>query len=199
MIGPEVVEGKARPLYIYADRGERSRAAPAPDATGGARLRQPRRCRRVLKRGVRSATSSCTATSRSRSSIEAVAPQYRLQPHANSLERSRSSVREPAHAEAAPRTQPKGYRSMTQSKPRPAGRPGLDRHLPGAAAARHRRLPAHDRAALRRPREVDPRARGGDARPTSTSCSRPRRTRPTTIRRPTRSTRSARSPPCCSS
>src|SRR5205085_11283740 len=28
--------------------------------------------------------------------------------------------------------------------------------LSGAAAARHRRLPAHDRAAIRRPREIDP-------------------------------------------
>ena len=36
-----------------------------------------------------------------------------------------------------------------------------DRHLSGAAPARHRRFPAYDRAALRRPREVDPRARGG--------------------------------------
>ena len=36
--------------------------------------------------------------------------------------------------------------------------------LSGPAAARHRRVPAHDRAALRRPREVDPRARRGDER-----------------------------------
>ena len=35
--------------------------------------------------------------------------------------------------------------------------------LSGAAAARHRRVPAHDRAALRRPREVDQGARRGDA------------------------------------
>src|ERR1700722_6166123 len=33
--------------------------------------------------------------------------------------------------------------------------------LPGAAASRHRRLPAHDRAAVCRPRKIDPRARGG--------------------------------------
>src|ERR1700710_2785835 len=33
--------------------------------------------------------------------------------------------------------------------------------LSGAAAARHRRFPAYDRAAVRRPREIDPRARGG--------------------------------------
>src|SRR4051794_16692261 len=33
--------------------------------------------------------------------------------------------------------------------------------LSGAAAARHRRFPAHDRAAVRRPREIDPRARRG--------------------------------------
>ena len=32
----------------------------------------------------------------------------------------------------------------------------------GAAAAGHRRLPAHDRPPVRRAREVDPRARGGD-------------------------------------
>src|SRR5882757_4595331 len=30
--------------------------------------------------------------------------------------------------------------------------------LSGAAASRHRRFPAHDRAAVRRPREIDPRA-----------------------------------------
>ena len=36
------------------------------------------------------------------------------------------------------------------------------RELSRPAAARHRRFPAHDRAALRRPREVDPRARRGD-------------------------------------
>src|ERR1700712_3344634 len=34
--------------------------------------------------------------------------------------------------------------------------------LSGAAASRHRRFPAHDRAAVRRPREIDPRARRGD-------------------------------------
>src|ERR1700754_1853509 len=34
--------------------------------------------------------------------------------------------------------------------------------LSGAAAARHRRFPAHDRAAVRRPREIDPRSRRGD-------------------------------------
>src|ERR1700687_1727585 len=33
--------------------------------------------------------------------------------------------------------------------------------LSGSAAARHRRFPAHDRAAVRRPREIDPRARRG--------------------------------------
>src|SRR6266850_4240566 len=33
--------------------------------------------------------------------------------------------------------------------------------LSGAAASRHRRFPAHDRAAVRRPREIDPRARRG--------------------------------------
>src|SRR6202046_1448510 len=33
--------------------------------------------------------------------------------------------------------------------------------LSAAAASRHRRLPAHDRAAVCRPRKIDPRARGG--------------------------------------
>ena len=40
--------------------------------------------------------------------------------------------------------------------------PGSRRRLSRSAAARHRRVPAHDRAAVRRPREVDPRARRGD-------------------------------------
>ena len=44
----------------------------------------------------------------------------------------------------------------------PACRARRDRRLRRPSAARHRRLPAHDRAAVRRPREVDPRAgRGG--------------------------------------
>src|SRR6266446_2663982 len=34
--------------------------------------------------------------------------------------------------------------------------------LSGAAAPRHRRISAHDRAAVRRPRKIDPRARRGD-------------------------------------
>jgi len=29
VIGPEVIEGKARPLYIYSERGEKSGAASA--------------------------------------------------------------------------------------------------------------------------------------------------------------------------
>src|SRR5262249_42847773 len=37
------------------------------------------------------------------------------------------------------------------------------RYLSGPAAARHRRLPLYDRAAVRRAREVDQCARGGDA------------------------------------
>src|SRR5665213_771288 len=45
--------------------------------------------------------------------------------------------------------------------------PAIDRPrrkplLSGVAAARHRRLPAHDRAAVRWPREIHPRARRGD-------------------------------------
>src|ERR1700712_3714950 len=34
--------------------------------------------------------------------------------------------------------------------------------LSGAAASRHRRFSAHDRAAVRRPREIDPRTRRGN-------------------------------------
>src|ERR1700731_1513725 len=41
-------------------------------------------------------------------------------------------------------------------------RPRRKPRLPGAAAPRHRRVPAHDRAAVRRPREIDPRARRSD-------------------------------------
>jgi ATP-dependent Lon protease len=52
---------------------------------------------------------------------------------------------------------------MTTSKPRPAPAPGETRSYPVLPAARHRGLPAHDRAALRRPREVDQGAGRGDA------------------------------------
>src|SRR5258707_6810691 len=47
--------------------------------------------------------------------------------------------------------------SQTPANYRPRRKPLLS----GAAAPRHRRIPAHDRAAVRRPREIDPRARGG--------------------------------------
>ena len=49
------------------------------------------------------------------------------------------------------------------NKPRPHAATGRDPGLSGAAAARHRGVPAHDRAALRRPREVDQGAGRGDA------------------------------------
>ena len=52
---------------------------------------------------------------------------------------------------------------MTSAKPKPPLIPGRDPGLSGVAAARHRRLPAHDRAAVRRAREVDQGARRGDA------------------------------------
>ncbi len=48
---------------------------------------------------------------------------------------------------------------QSETRPRHAR---VDRHLSGPAAARHRRVPPHDRPALRGPREVHPRARGGD-------------------------------------
>ena len=52
---------------------------------------------------------------------------------------------------------------MTLAKATSAAHPRRDPGLSGAAAARHRGLPAHDRAAVRRPREVDQGARRGDA------------------------------------
>src|ERR1700733_7651027 len=41
-------------------------------------------------------------------------------------------------------------------------RPRRKPFLSGAAAARHRRFSEHHRASVRRPREIDPRARRGD-------------------------------------
>src|SRR5665213_3650850 len=41
-------------------------------------------------------------------------------------------------------------------------RPRRKPFLSGAAAARHRRFSKHHRASVRRPREIDPRARRGD-------------------------------------
>ena len=40
MIGPEVVEGKARPLYIYAERAENGRADSG--RSGGLKLSRPK-------------------------------------------------------------------------------------------------------------------------------------------------------------
>ena len=54
-------------------------------------------------------------------------------------------------------------KTMTETS-RPIGCPPATSVFPGPAAARHRGVPAYDRAALRRPREVDQRARRGDAR-----------------------------------
>ena len=44
VISKEVVEGTARPLYIYADRSDRTAeaAAPAPDPPAGLRRRRSR-------------------------------------------------------------------------------------------------------------------------------------------------------------
>ena len=76
--------------------------------------------------------------------------------------------------------------------------PVARRPAAGAAAARHRRVPPHDRAAVRRPREVRARARRGDEGRQADPAGRRRRTRPRTIPRPTTSTGSAPWPRCCS-
>ncbi len=52
---------------------------------------------------------------------------------------------------------------MTKRKTASTSRARRDPGLSGFAAARHRGLPAHDRAALRRPRKVDQGARRGHA------------------------------------
>ena len=52
---------------------------------------------------------------------------------------------------------------MTLAKATSTAHPRRNPGLSGAAAARHRGVPAHDRAAVRRPREVDQGARRGDA------------------------------------
>ena len=71
-------------------------------------------------------------------------------------------------------------RALTRPNRRPDEPPS--HRTAGAAAARRRRVPAHGDPAVRRSREVDPRARPGDGRPTSRSCW-SRRSRPTsTIR-----------------
>ena len=69
---------------------------------------------------------------------------------------------------------------------------------PRPAAAGHRRLPAHDRAAVRRAREIGARAGRGDARRQADPAGRPEERRRRTIPAPTTSTTSAPSPPCCS-
>ena len=129
--------------------------APVPDGMCGPP--ETKRARGCLKPEPASPLITCGAVrSLSRGAASRTGRSEEQQP-----ERSGSrSVGRPAHPRGS-RTLSKGCQPMTQSKPTPARRAGLDRDLCGPAAARHRRLPAHDRAALRRPREVDPRARGG--------------------------------------
>ena len=61
----------------------------------------------------------------------------------------------------------KGHNNKESSHDHPQATAGSrsrrNARLPGSAAARHRGLPAHDRAAVRRPREVDQGAGRGDA------------------------------------
>ena len=98
---------------------------------------------------------------------------------------------------AVPPSQESDGTAMTESKPSTTkeGRTGA---LPGPAAPRHCRLPLYDRAAVRRPREVDRRARRGDALrqadPARRAEERERRRAVDRRHLP----RWARSPPCCS-
>ena len=92
---------------------------------------------------------------RARESIHIIAPDSR-RPSADRIARlgASSSDRGPAGPGAV----------SVRAPPRRTTRHVRDQDSPRAAAARHRGLPAHGGAAVRRPREVGPRPRRGDAR-----------------------------------
>ena len=101
--------------------------------------------------------------------------------------RHRAIVRRAVHSGSPRERTRKGEYSMTTTRQRPELTPGsVDTH-PGAAAARHRRLPAYDRAALRRPREVHQGSRGSREEREADPSRRPRRMRRMTILQRTRS------------
>ena len=177
VISKEVVEGTARPLYIYADRSDRTaevrqrQRLTSPRPAGREQLVESRRngvlvvrSRFYRKNGPYLRTLGGHPTYSVEAKLRTKHRSFRLgegsylSESAPGCPIARRLLAHPyRHCPAMPHqrvdatgAQQKGPRPMT-TKPRPHAatrrNPGLSR----TAAARHRGVPAHDRSALRRP------------------------------------------------
>src|SRR5215472_3971456 len=109
---------------------------------------------------------------RTKDYIEILRGGFRTCPPAHGGPSRRAVPPFPAHLCTRPRGRIRGSRARgtttrtsghDQRKAKAASHPRPEPPLSGAAAARHCRLSAHDRAVVRRTREIDQGARRGDA------------------------------------